>query len=114
LLNSADRSLEIAWADKSIDDNYQFTAPVGHYPDGASPYGALDMAGNVWEWVRDWYDEKYYASSPARNPENTTRSDERMLRGGSWNNDASNLRASIRLRSIPVKRDEAFGFRCVR
>jgi formylglycine-generating enzyme required for sulfatase activity len=114
LLNSADRSLDVTWADKSIDDGYQFTAPVGHYPAGASPYGVLDMAGNVWEWVRDGYDDKYYASSPARNPENTTKSDARMLRGGSWNNEAPNLRASNRLRSIPVNRDEVFGFRCVR
>lgn len=114
LLNSADRSLDVDWADKSIDDGYQFTAPVGHYPGGASPYRVLDMAGNVWEWVRDWYDEKYYASSPARNPENTTKSDARILRGGSWNNEDLNLRASNRLRSIPVNRDEVFGFRCVR
>ena len=112
LLNSADRSLDVTWADKSIDDGYQFTAPVGHYPAGKSFYGALDMAGNVWEWVRDWYDDKYYASSPARNPENTTESGARILRGGSWNNEVLDLRASNRLSSIPVKRDEVFGFRC--
>jgi|WetSurMetagenome_2_1015567.scaffolds.fasta_scaffold258543_2 formylglycine-generating enzyme required for sulfatase activity len=114
LLNSADRSLDVTWADKSIDDGYQFTAPVGHYPAGKSFYGALDMAGNVWEWVRDWYDDKYYASSPARNPENTTESGARILRGGSWNNGVLDLRASNRLSSIPVKRDEVFGFRCAR
>jgi eukaryotic-like serine/threonine-protein kinase len=114
LLNSADHNLDVDWADKSIDDGYQFTAPVGHYPDGVSPYGALDMAGNVWEWMRDWYDDKYYASSPARNPENTTKSDAHVLRGGSWNNEAANVRASNRLRSLPVNRDEVFGFRCAR
>ena len=47
-------------------DGYEKTAPVGSFPDGASPYGALDMAGNAWEWVRDWYDEQYYTGSPTR------------------------------------------------
>ena len=55
-------------ADQSEDDGYPFTAPVGSYPDGASPYGVLDMAGNVWERVADWYSDTYYASAPARNP----------------------------------------------
>ena len=44
------------------------TTPVGLYPPGASPYGALDMAGNVWEWVNDWYGSDYYGSSPYANP----------------------------------------------
>jgi sulfatase modifying factor 1 len=62
------------------------TAPVGSYPSGASPYGMMDMAGNVWEWCSDWYDENYYARAPSRNPENTQMSTDRsrVLRGGSW------------------------------
>ena len=59
------------------------TTPVGNYPTGASPYGALDMAGNVWEWVADWYDENYYASTPSRNPAGPTSGDFHVLRGGS-------------------------------
>jgi eukaryotic-like serine/threonine-protein kinase len=60
------------------------TAEVGSYPAGASPYGALDMAGNVWEWVNDWYDENYYESSPSENPQGPSSGDDRGLRGGSW------------------------------
>jgi len=56
LLNFADVNLDLSWADNKINDGYQLTSPVGSYPDGASPYGVLDMAGNVWEWVDSWYD----------------------------------------------------------
>ncbi len=114
LLNFADRNLEVDWADKTIDDGYQFTAPVGHYPDGASFYGALDMAGNVWEWVRDWYAEKYYDTSPTRNPENITKSDYRAVRGGGWSYVATVVRASNRLRNLPDNRLGNVGFRCAR
>jgi formylglycine-generating enzyme required for sulfatase activity len=66
-------------------DEFPRTSPVGHYPDGASPYGALDMAGNVWEWVLDSYDANYYRDSPYENPANHKQSGAlRVIRGGSW------------------------------
>ena len=114
LLNFADRNLNVDGADKTIDDGYQYTSPVGHYPDGASPYGALDMAGNVGQWVADWYGETYYTSSPNRNPTGPTSGQYRVLRGGSWYNVASYVRASARYWSGPVDRLDVIGFRCAR
>ena len=66
--NFRDSNCSYDWKDNVVNDGYAETAPVGSYPAGASPYGALDLAGNVWEWVADWYAETYYASSPAQNP----------------------------------------------
>ena len=65
------------------------TRPVGSYP--PNPYGLYDMAGNVWEWVSDWYDAGYYASSPARNPQGPPEGRLRVVRGGAW------LDADVRL-----------------
>ena len=58
------------------------TSDVGSYPSGASPYGALDMAGNVWQWVSDFYDAKYYGNSPSKNPKGPDSGNDHVLRGG--------------------------------
>ena len=89
------------------------TSEVGKYPDGASPYGALDMAGNVWEWVNDWYDEKYYSSSSANNnPTGPTSGQYRALRGGAWDDLDYLVRASFRFGVSPTVFYDGIGFRC--
>ena len=112
LLNVADRNLVVPWADKGINDAYQFTAPAGSYPDGASPYGVLDMAGNAYEWVADWYAATYYAGSPARNPTGPAQGHYRALRGGGWDFILKGARAANRDWNEPVDRNGGNGFRC--
>lgn len=65
------------------------TTLTGSYPDGASPYGVLDMAGNVREWTADWYDETYYKTSPQYNPTGPVAGYKRTARGSSWGDDRS-------------------------
>jgi eukaryotic-like serine/threonine-protein kinase len=98
----------------SYDQKVRDTTQVGDYPTGASLYGVLDMAGNVYEWVADWFGETYYASSADRNPAGSTSGDGRIVRGGSWYSVASRVRASYRNWSSPDYRDDDIGFRCAR
>jgi len=89
------------------------TTRVGSYPAGSSPYGVLDMAGNVWEWVSDWYDQDFYSQSPRRNPAGPPSGSSRVLRGGSWEDDTDLLRSANRNFNDPLISTETWGFRCV-
>jgi len=110
--------------DQKIDDGFTETSPVGNYLRGASPYGLLDMAGNVWEWCYDVYDRNYYSVSPHKNPlgpSDSGKSDrERVNRGGgSWTDRSGhitprgghNLRSAARAGDEQNSSDDHMGFR---
>lgn len=88
------------------------TTEVGAYPNGVSPYGVLDMAGNVDEWVADWYGEIYYTSSPLSNPLGPSSGQYRVLRGGPWLTYDYYIRSSYRGSLDPSHTDYYTGFRC--
>ena len=92
------------------------THPVDRtYNTHASPYGAVDMAGNVWEWVNDRYGKDYYRNAPERNPKGPDAGSRRVLRGGSWSDiDAWVFRAAFRVRINPITRYLVRGFRCAK
>lgn len=89
------------------------TVRVGSYPSSASPYGALDMTGNVVEWVLDWYAAGYYQKSPAANPTGPASGEQRVLRGGSWDEQTDyQVRVTFRYTQPPDDSLDDGGFRC--
>ncbi|MBN2497907.1 MAG: formylglycine-generating enzyme family protein [Deltaproteobacteria bacterium] len=111
--NLGDRQLLRAGFERhepSCDDGHVMTAPVGSFPRGASPCGALDMAGNVWEWVEDFYGP--YEIAGFVQPAGPAAGEYRTCRGGSWVSLSSGLRACNRTGNLPDERDGALGFRC--
>ena len=112
MANYCDTNCPIQWRDAAADDGYiERSRPAGN-ADGHSPYGALDMAGNVWEWVTDWYQADYYGSSPEQNPTGPESGSLRGLRGGSWYDDWSYLRTADRYNHPQDSRKSNVGFRC--
>ena len=89
------------------------TTAVGKYPQGASPYGILDMAGNVWEWVADWYGSNYLVE-PHQDPLGFPTGENRVIRGGSWFNNTEYIRTTFRTNHSPDDATEYIGFRCAR
>jgi formylglycine-generating enzyme required for sulfatase activity/uncharacterized caspase-like protein len=100
---------EVAWYDKNSGGQ---THEVAQRP--ANAFRLFDVLGNVWQWVNDWYDGKYYGNSPSQNPSGPTSGSRRVLRGGSWGSDASYVRVSDRTGSYPSGWSSNVGLRCVR
>jgi formylglycine-generating enzyme required for sulfatase activity len=96
------------------DDGYKDTAPVDAFKEGISPYGAYQMAGNVNEWIADWYDKNFYngLSDGDENPPGPARGQVRGIRGGSFGLNAEKLRSTNRSSSEPSASSEFDGFRC--
>jgi formylglycine-generating enzyme required for sulfatase activity len=93
--------------------SYDMLKPVGSYAKGRGPYGTLDQAGNVAEWVQDWYDGEYYREGPLRNPPGPTRGQYKVTRGGSWSDmPVYLLSASRTTKLLPETRNAFVGFRC--
>jgi serine/threonine-protein kinase len=115
--NSCDVYCPNGQRDERNDDGHKYTAAAGSFPPGRSWAGALDMSGNVAEWVNDWFDADYYAASeansPTLNPQGPGSGETKVLRGGSWTNIASDLRSAVRDHASPNDRVNSAGFRCV-
>jgi len=105
------------WGNNPPNDelaNYSTDGPteVRSYPKGRSWCGAFDMAGNVWEWVNDWYDGDYYSVSSTRNPTGPAETMTKVMRGGSWAYDETEIRAANRSNNYPYLWFDDVGFRC--
>ena len=107
--NEFDKNLCNSW-----EGGLHRTSPVGIFPGGESPYGCVDMAGNVWEWCNDWYDRDYYKSCPGKNPCGPSTGSHRVCRGGGWFYVAGNCACAIRFRLHPGGRGFDLGFRLAR
>jgi serine/threonine-protein kinase len=108
--NFCDTNCPRTIANHLFDDGYADTAPVGSYPAGASPYGAVDMAGNVWEWTSTLIQPYPYDAADGR--EDMEKYGERVWRGGPWSNGYWWMRSAVRYRSIPFYWYVNLGIRC--
>lgn len=97
----------------NFNDCEEELTPVVNYPLGVSPYEMLDMAGNVFEWVYDWYQDDYYLESPTSNPMGPTLGEDRSVRGSTFESAPEWVESALRYSLDPDKYREDLGFRCV-
>jgi len=95
-----------------LKEGAETVSPIGNRDQGRSPYGVQDLAGNLYEWVTDWYDDAYYATPPIRNPRGPIEGTAKVQRGGSYINSPYRLRAAFRTKGDPTEHDPHVGFRC--
>ena len=98
------------WA--RVQDGHEVSAVVGTFQTDKSPYGVMDGAGNVMEWVADWYGERYFAEAPEQNPPSPDHGVYRVLRGGGYATTGADIRITSRSKMVADFRDETIGFRC--
>lgn len=94
------------------EDGFAYTAPVGSYEAGRSPFGLYDMSGNVLEWVSDWYSEFFYKEGQVTLPKGPEEGMTKALRGGSWDNNMNDTRTTKRYAVAPYRKEATIGFRC--
>lgn len=94
-------------------DPYEFPTPAASFSKDKSPYGVYDLAGNVMEWVSDWYREDAYVTSSA-NPQGPAGGSYKVIRGASWGTVGTETRLTVRLKMVPDFRDTTIGFRCAK
>lgn len=112
LVNFCDASCDAPQANADFNDGFAEIAPVASLENGRSPEGLYDMAGNLWEWVVDWYALNYYAQSAKSNPSGPADGQEKVVRGGSWYDTGNFTASAIRFPSAPDNADKTIGFRC--
>ena len=98
------------WA--RVQDGHEVSARVGSFSTDKSPYGVMDGAGNVMEWVADWYQEAYYKEAPDKDPPSPEFGTFRVMRGGGYTTTGGDVRITSRSKMVPDFRDETIGFRC--
>ncbi len=112
LLNFCDANCPRSDKNTTFDDGHRDTAPVASYSGGRSTIGTYDMAGNVLEWVNDWYEPRYYQQSTDTNPLGPLDGQFRTVRGGSWLSSEEEVRVTGRGSYDPLVSRAHLGFRC--